>query len=61
MIRPDAKVEKSIPTPSPWTSENPFDGLAALVDLDIKVAPRADTFPNTVHSRLCHSRPAPSL
>ena len=29
---------KSTSTPSPWTSEKSIDGLAALVELDIKVA-----------------------
>lgn len=38
MMRPDAKVEKVYLYPKPVDFRNPIDGLAALVELDIKVA-----------------------
>ncbi len=38
MIRPDAKVEKVYLYPKPVDFRKSIDGLAALVELDIKVA-----------------------
>ncbi len=39
MMRPDVKVESlSVPVPKPVDFRKSFDGLAALVELDIKVA-----------------------
>ena len=38
MMRPDAKVEKVYLYPKPVDSRKSIDGLAALVELDIKVA-----------------------
>ena len=38
MMRPDAKVEKVYLYPKPVDFQKSIDGLAALVDLDIKVA-----------------------
>ncbi|WP_231656007.1 IS66 family insertion sequence element accessory protein TnpB [Pseudomonas californiensis] len=38
MMRPDAKVEKVYPYPKPVDFRKSIDGLAALVELDIKVA-----------------------
>ncbi len=48
MMRPDAKVEKVYLYPKPVDFRKSIDGLAALVELDIKVAvfdPRAFRFP----------------
>ena len=38
MMRPDAKVEKVYLYPKPVDFRKSIDGLAALVELDIKVA-----------------------
>ncbi|WP_150788019.1 IS66 family insertion sequence element accessory protein TnpB, partial [Pseudomonas fluorescens] len=38
MVRPDAKVEKVYLYPKPVDFRKSIDGLAALVELDIKVA-----------------------
>lgn len=38
MMRPDAKVEKVYPYPNPVDFRKSIDGLAAPVELDIKVA-----------------------
>lgn len=38
MMCPDAKVEKVYPYPKPVDFRKSIDGLAALVELDIKVA-----------------------
>lgn len=38
MMRPDAKVEKVYFYPKPIDFRKSIDGLAALVELDIKVA-----------------------
>jgi hypothetical protein len=38
MMHPDAKVEKMYLTPKPVDFRKSFDGLAALLELDIKVA-----------------------
>jgi hypothetical protein len=38
MIRPDGKVEKVYLSPKPVDFRKSIDGLAALVELDIKVA-----------------------
>ncbi len=38
MMRPDAKVEKVYLYPKPLDFRKSIDGLAALVELDIKVA-----------------------
>jgi hypothetical protein len=38
MMRPDAKVEKVYLYPKPVDYRKSIDGLAALVELDIKVA-----------------------
>ena len=38
MMRPDAKVEKVYLYPTPVDFRKSIDGLAALVELDIKVA-----------------------
>ncbi|WP_257214227.1 hypothetical protein [Pseudomonas amygdali] len=38
MMRPDAKVEKVYLYPKPVDVRKSIDGLAALVELDIKVA-----------------------
>lgn len=38
MMRPDAKVEKVYLYPKPEDFRKSIDGLAALVELDIKVA-----------------------
>lgn len=38
MMRPDAKVEKVYLSPKPVDCRRSIDGLASLVELDIKVA-----------------------
>lgn len=38
MMRPDTKVEKFYLHPKPFAFQKSIDGLAALVELDIKVA-----------------------
>ncbi|EPM60433.1 IS66 Orf2 family protein [Pseudomonas syringae pv. actinidiae ICMP 19071] len=52
MMRPDAKVEKVYLYPKPVDFRKSIDGLAALVELDIKVAvfgkrPMNPTFPTS--------------
>ncbi|MNE52509.1 IS66 Orf2 like protein [compost metagenome] len=44
MMRPDAKVEKVYLYPKPVDFRKSIDGLAALVELDIKVAVFAPCF-----------------
>lgn len=55
MLRPDAKVEKVSLYPKPVDFRKSIDGLAALVELDIKVAvfaPALFVFLNRPRSRV---------
>ena len=55
MMRPDAKVEKVYLYPKPFDSRKSIDGLAAPVELDIRVAvfnPVLFVFLNKPHNRV---------